>query len=60
MSRASGARGNWSRPGLTFRGSRRRLARLRFRDTWSPQMWVLVVVMGLALLFLVPWLIVHQ
>jgi len=60
MSRASGPRGNGHRPGLTFRGSRRRLTQLRFRDNWSREMWFLVIVMGLTLLFLLPWLVIHH
>jgi hypothetical protein len=60
MGQISGPHRNRNRPGLTFRGSRRRLRQLRFRDNWSREMWFLVVVMGLALLVLVPWLIIHQ
>jgi hypothetical protein len=58
MSRASGPCGKGNRPGRTFRGSRRRITRLRFRDNWSGEMWFLVIVMGLTLLFL-PWLIIY-
>ena len=60
MSRGSGPHGNGNRPGLTFRGSRRRLRRIRFRDNWSREMWFLVIVITLTLLLVVPWLIRHQ
>ena len=43
-----------------FRGSRRRLRRIRFRDNWSREMWIVIVVIVLTLLFVVPKLIRHQ
>jgi hypothetical protein len=60
MSRDSGPHGNGNRPALMFRGSRRRLRQIRFRNSWSREMWFLVIVMTLALLFLIPLLIRHQ
>jgi hypothetical protein len=47
-------------PGLTFRGSRRRLRQIRFRGNWSREMSFLIIAIVLVLLFLVPWLIRHQ
>jgi hypothetical protein len=60
MSRAFGPRGNGNRPGLRFRGSRRRLRQVRLQGNWSREMWLLVIVVGLTIFVLIPWLIRHQ
>jgi hypothetical protein len=60
MRQGSGPHIEGNRPGLTFRGSRRRLRQIRFRDNWSRQMSFLIIVIVLTLLLVVPWLIQHQ
>jgi hypothetical protein len=46
-----------TRPPIIFRGSRRRLRRIQFRDNWSAEMsWLaiwIVIVLGLT----IPWLV---
>jgi hypothetical protein len=44
---------------LTFRGSRRRLRRIRFRENWTRDMWLLLVFVVLTVLLLFPWLVRH-
>ena len=44
---------------LTFRGSRRRLRRIRFRDNWTKEMWLLVAFVLALLLLLFPWFVHH-
>ena len=44
---------------LTFRGSRRRLRRIRFRENWTRDMWLLLGFVVLAVLLLLPWLVRH-
>jgi hypothetical protein len=49
------------RPGdeKVYRGSRRRLRRLKWRDNITPEFWIFVV-LALFLLFVVlPWMIQH-
>jgi hypothetical protein len=45
------------RPGIAFRGSRRRIGRIRFRENWSRDMWLLLVFVLVALFFLIRWLL---
>jgi hypothetical protein len=51
-----------ARPGALrlYRGSRRRLARIAFRKNQSVEFWMLVVVGGLLLFGVVPWLVTHS
>jgi hypothetical protein len=42
-----------------FRGSKKRLARIRMRDNMSLGMWCFVALMALLLFVAVPWLIKH-
>jgi len=44
---------------LSFRGSRRRLRRIRFRDNWTRDMWLLLAFVVLVALVLLPWLVRH-
>jgi hypothetical protein len=55
-SRGRGASGpeRHVRPGLTLNGSRARLRRIRFRGNWPLEMWLLIVTVLVALLFLIP------
>jgi hypothetical protein len=50
-----------SRPGPAFawRGSRKRLRRIRFRENTSPEFWVAVAVLLFLLLIVLPWLVTH-
>jgi hypothetical protein len=47
------------RSSVTYRGSRRRLRRIRFRENWTRDMWLLVAVVVLTILVLFPWLVRH-
>lgn len=40
--------------GMTDRGSRRRLRRIRMRDHWSIEMWILIVIVILEFVFVIP------
>jgi hypothetical protein len=40
-----------------YRGSRKRVHRIRMQDNWSVEFWLFVVFVLLALLVVVPWLI---
>ena len=50
-----------SRPGAgkIYRGSRRRLRRIKWRDHTPAEFWLFVVFMLLILIVLIPWLIKH-
>jgi hypothetical protein len=39
---------------MTDRGSRRRLRRIRMRDHWSIEMWILIVIVILEFVFVIP------
>lgn len=47
------------RPAKTFRGSKHRLRKIRFRGNWSIEIWVLLAIILTALLVGVAWLIRH-
>jgi hypothetical protein len=47
------------RPGLAYRGSRKRLKRIEFLENTSVEFWVMVVLLVIMLLVVVPWLIRH-
>ena len=47
------------RSSVTYRGSRRRLRRIRFRENWTRDMWLLVAFVVLTILVLFPWLVKH-
>jgi len=49
----------YRRSTFTHRGSRRRLRRIRFRENWTRDMWLLVAFVVLAMLVLFPWLVRH-
>jgi hypothetical protein len=50
-----------TKPGAdrVFRGSKKRLARIRIRDNMSLGMWCFVALMAMLLLVVVPWLVNH-
>ena len=45
--------------GKTYKGSKKHLRQIRFRDTWSVAFWILIVVLLIQLFVVVPWLIRH-
>jgi hypothetical protein len=49
------------RPGAhrRYRGSRKRVHRIRMQGNWSVEFWLFVIFVLLALFILVPWLIRH-
>jgi len=49
------------RPGAqrSYRGSRKRIRRIRVQDHWSVELWLFVIFVLLALFIVVPWLIRH-
>ena len=47
------------RPSKPFRGSKRRVRKIRMQGNWSLGLWVLVMVVLLALFVGVPWLMRH-
>jgi hypothetical protein len=60
--RASNERGpqaSGPRPGKVYRGSRKRVRRIRFRDNWAVELWLLVAVILFVLFVVVPWLVQH-
>jgi hypothetical protein len=48
------------RSAMRFRGSLRRVRRIRFRDNWSRDMWLVVALVIVVLLVLFPWFVTHQ
>jgi hypothetical protein len=50
---------NGARPGRFYRGSRRRLRRIRFRGNWSLEIVFFVIWLLFALFVLVPWIVRH-
>jgi hypothetical protein len=44
-------------PPKVYRGSRRRLKRLRARDNWSTEMWVLLIWLAFLLSVVIPWMV---
>jgi hypothetical protein len=42
-----------------FRGSRKRLRRIRARDNWSVEFVIFIIFMLFVLLVLVPWMVTH-
>jgi hypothetical protein len=55
----SGPQAAGPRPGRAYRGSRKRVRRIRFRDNWAVELWILVAVILFVLFVLVPWLVQH-
>jgi hypothetical protein len=47
------------RPGREYRGSRKRVRRLKFRDNWPVELWFVVAVVLFTLFVVVPWLVQH-
>jgi len=50
---------NGARPGRVYRGSRRRVRRIRFRGNWSLEIVLFVIWLLFALFVLVPWIVRH-
>ena len=48
-----------TRPGLHYRGSRRRVRRIHFRGNWSKGMWLFVAWLTILLFVVVPYLLRH-
>jgi hypothetical protein len=46
-----------TRPPLAFRGSRRRLRRIRLGEHWSADMSSLTMLIVIALFLVIPWLV---
>jgi hypothetical protein len=42
-----------------YRGSRKRLRRIKMKGKWSIEMWVLVIAALIILFVVVPWLVTH-
>jgi hypothetical protein len=42
-----------------YRGSRKRLRRLRFSGNWSVELWIFLAVMLFTLFVVVPWIVRH-
>lgn len=55
----SGPQAAGARPGRVYRGSRKRVRRIRFRDNWAVELWILVAVILFTLCVVVPWLVRH-
>jgi hypothetical protein len=55
----SGPQASGPRPGRVYRGSRKRVRRIRFRDNWAVELWILVAVLLFVLFVVVPWLVRH-
>ena len=55
MERAQG-----SRPQKVYRGSRRRVRRIKMRDNNSRTLWVLILWVAFLLIVVVPWMIRHS
>ena len=53
--------GGWAtdglRPGRWYRGSRQRLRRIRLRDNWSLELWLLIAWVAFLLFVVVPWMV---
>jgi hypothetical protein len=43
-----------------FRGSRKRIARIRWRGNSSPELWILLIFLVVLLVVVVPWMIKHS
>jgi hypothetical protein len=48
-----------TRPGKVFRGSRRRVRRIRARHNWSIELVIFIVWMVFVLTVVVPWIASH-
>jgi len=48
-----------ARPGRAYRGSRRRVRRIRFRGNWSLEIVLFIIWILFALFVLVPWIVRH-
>jgi len=58
-SSATGPQAPGPRPGKVYRGSRKRLRRIRLRDNWSVELWIFLAVMLFTLFVVVPWIVRH-
>jgi hypothetical protein len=56
---ANGPQASGLRSGKVYRGSRRRVRRIRFRGNWAVELWILVAVILFVLFVVVPWLVQH-
>jgi hypothetical protein len=56
---SSGPHSAGSHPGRVYRGSPKRVRRIRFRGNWAIEVWVLVAVILFTLFVVVPWLVRH-
>jgi hypothetical protein len=56
----SGAAPGSRRPPLTFRGSRRRLKRIKIRGNSSLELWLLVGWVVFLVLIVLPWMLRHS
>jgi hypothetical protein len=54
------ARPTASRPPRGFRGSRRRLRRIKLRRTFTTELWLLIAWVVFLLLVVVPWMMRHS
>ena len=54
---ASGPQASGPRPGKVYRGSRKRVRRIRMRGNWAVELWILVAVILFVLFVVVPWLV---
>jgi hypothetical protein len=59
IQRASGGREVASRPSKTYPGSKKRAQRITLRGNWTPELWIVVVVLLFTLFVVVPWMIRH-
>jgi hypothetical protein len=50
---------NGTRPGKVYRGSRKRIQRIKWRENTSVEFWILVILLLFMLLVAIPWLIKH-
>jgi hypothetical protein len=59
MAPGGGPHPSHGRPEKTYRGSKRRLKRIRWRDNTPLEFWIFVVLMLLMLFVGIPWLLTH-
>jgi hypothetical protein len=52
--------GSGPRPPKTYRGSRKRVRRIKMRDNGSWEFWVLVGWLAFLVLVVLPWMIRHS
>jgi hypothetical protein len=56
---ANGPQTSGPRSGKAYRGSRKRVRRLRLRGNWSVELWIFLAVMLFTLFVVVPWIVRH-